>query len=104
MRVLINQWFDFWRLFGAWWFFWAPVGLFFLFKEAWYGYVRGYFLSNVKWILLEIRVPRDVAKSPKAMESIFAGLHGAAKNIDLVDLYWKGYENPWFSLEVIGNA
>ncbi|HEY4497505.1 MAG TPA: hypothetical protein VJC20_01990 [Candidatus Paceibacterota bacterium] len=104
MQAIVEQVFDFWRVFGNFWYLWLPIALFFLFRESWKGYLRGYFLSNKKWILLEIRVPRDVAKSPKAMESIFAGLHSAGKSIDLVDRYWKGYENPWFSLEVIGNA
>src|SRR3989344_3972089 len=104
MRALLNQIFEFWGFFGGFWYLWLPVGLFLLFREAWKGYLRGYFLSKTKWIVLEVRVPRDIAKSPKAMENIFAGLYGAGKNIDLVDRYWKGYENPWFSLEIVGNA
>ena len=104
MQFLAHQFVEFWGIFGGFWYLWLPIGLFVLFRESWKGYLRGYFLSNKKWILLEIRVPRDVAKSPKAMESIFAGLYSAGKSIDLVDRYWKGYENPWFSLEVIGNA
>lgn len=104
MRALFNQMFEFLRFFGGVWYLWVPAGLFFLFREAWVGYLRGYFLSNQKWILLEVRVPRDVAKSPKAMENIFTGLYGTGKSIDLVDRYWKGYENPWLSLEIVGNA
>ncbi len=96
--------FDFWRLFSAFWYIWAPISLFFMFRLAWLGYVRGHFLSQLKWILLEIKVPRDIAKSPKAMESIYAGLHGAARKPDLVEKYWKGFCPAWFSLEIVGNS
>lgn len=103
MQLLINQIFDFWRLFSAYWYIWAPIGLFFVFRAAWLGYVRGYFLSHLTWTLIEVQVPRDVAKSPKAMESIYAGLHGTTKNPDLVEKYWKGVCPPWFSLEIAGD-
>ncbi|MEK9175671.1 MAG: hypothetical protein AAB795_03735 [Patescibacteria group bacterium] len=103
MRLLINQIIDFWGLFGAFWYILAPVGLFFVFRLAWLGYVRGHFLSNIKWVLLEIQVTRDVAKSPKAMENIFAGLHGATRSIDLIHKYWEGIVLPWFSLEIVGD-
>ena len=104
MHDVISQFFGFWRLFGAFWYLWAPVGLFFIFWEAWVGYVRGHFLSQIKTILLEVTVPRDVAKSPKAMESIFAGIHGTTKNPDLVERFWKGFILPWFSFEIVGDA
>ena len=37
------------------------------------------------------------------MESIFAGIHGAARKGNLIDRYWDGWVTPWFSLEVIGD-
>src|SRR3989338_9741326 len=58
------------------WSIWLPIVLGFIFWSAWTGYVRGYFMSNAKWILLEIKVPREQTKSPKAMESILAGING----------------------------
>src|SRR3989344_6167945 len=103
MRLLINQIIDFYGLFGAFWYIWAPIGLFFVFRLAWLGYTRGYFLTNLKWVLLEVQVTREVAKSPKAMENIFAGLHGATRGIDLINKYWEGVVLPWFSLEIVGD-
>ena len=89
---------------AATWFLWLPIFLFYTFRENWLAYVRACNLSTMKWILLEIKVPREVAKSPKAMESIFAGIHGTGKGGNLVDRYWKGVFSPWFSLEIVGNS
>lgn len=86
------------------WFLWLPLFLFFIFRDVWLRYVRAQFLTGVKWALLEIRVPREVAKSPKAMESLFAGIHATSKNPNLFEKYWKGLFVPWFSLEIVGNS
>ena len=104
MSDLLQHYADFWRLIGDYWYWWAPISLFFIFRQAWLGYVRGSYLSRLKPILLEIRVPREIAKSPKAMESIFAGFTGASKSIDLVEKYWDGFCLPWFSLEIVGDG
>ncbi len=89
--------------FAKTWFLWVPGALFFIFAEVWLNYVRALFISQLKWILLEVRVPREVAKSPKAMESILAGIHGTAKSADFIEKYWKGFVPPWFSLEIVGD-
>lgn len=89
---------------AATWFLWLPLFLFFILRDKWLLYARVCNLRDMKWMLLEIKVPREVAKSPKAMESIFAGIHGTAKGGNLVDRYWKGVFSPWFSLEIVGNS
>lgn len=89
---------------GGTWFLWLPFALFFIFEDIWLKYVRAFYIANIKWILLEIRVPREVAKSPKAMESIFAGIHATAKKGNLIDKYWDGKISPWFSLEIVGDG
>ena len=80
------------------WFLWAPIALFLLFRDTWRRYVSTYFISVKKYILLEVKIPRDVAKSPQAMESIFAGIHGAARKGNVIDRYWDGSVTPLFSL------
>ncbi len=87
---------------GAW-FLWLPLFLFFILKDVWLQYARAIYLSKTKWILLEIKVPREIAKTPKAMESIFAGIHGTSRLGNLYERYWKGFFVPWFSLEIVGN-
>ena len=85
------------------WFLWVPVGLFWIFWQAWTGYVRAHFMVNHPPILLEIKVPRDIAKSPKAMESILAGIHGTRRLGNFVERYWDGWITGWFSLEIVGD-
>lgn len=52
---------------------------------------------------MEIKIPRDVAKSPKAMESIFAGIHGTMRSGNLITRLWEGFQPAWFSLEIVGD-
>lgn len=101
MDDTLSQVFNF---FWGSWFLWLPISLFYVLKDTWLKYVRAFSVLNTKWLLLEVKVPRDVAKSPKAMESIFAGIHATAKGGNLIDRYWKGTFSPWFSLEIVGNA
>lgn len=89
---------------GKSWFLWAPLALFFLFRDSWLRYVRARFIFAKNYVLLEVKIPREIAKSPKAMESIFAGIHGAARKGNLIDRYWDGWVSPWFSLEIVGDA
>jgi len=51
------------------------------------------------WVTLEINLPRDVQKSPLAMEIFLTSLlQGHVK--DKYPKYWKGDLTPWFSLEI----
>lgn len=86
------------------WSIWLPIVLGFIFWSTWTGYVRGYFMSNMKWILLEIKVPREQTKSPKAMESILAGINGTNRLGNMWERYWNGWLTAWFSLEIVGDA
>jgi len=89
------------RLAVGWWWLWAPVVLAFAAWQYWLLYVRSHYYVNTQWVLLEIRVPREIAKTPLAMEQIFAGLHGARRSGNLIDRYWDGFIPPWFSLEIV---
>lgn len=51
---------------------------------------------------MEVRIPRTIEKTPKAMELIFSGLHGIATSVKFLDKYWKGKVQEWFSLEMAG--
>lgn len=103
MGEFLSQFFELFFILGSIWFVWAPIVLFFVLRTTWHNYVHGKFLAGIKPILIEITIPRDVAKSPKAMESIFAGLHGTMKNPDLIEKYLKGVVTSWFSLEIVGD-
>lgn len=84
------------------WWLWLPVALFSAFIELWTKYLKAKAVKKINWILLEVKVPRDVQRTPKSMEQIFAGLHGVQTKIKFWDKYWKGKVQEWFSLEIAG--
>lgn len=89
---------------AAWsWFLWVPPILFIIFKYFWRKYVSAGFMSKWKWTLVEIKIPREVAKSPKAMENILAVMHGSRRMGNLLERYWDGWTTAYFSLEIVGN-
>lgn len=82
-----------------------PLALIFIFLEFWLSYVRSGFVKNIKWVVLEIKVPKEVEKSPKAMEQVFAALHGTYSfGFSFWQKYWEGKIEEWMSLEIIGRA
>lgn len=90
-------------LLGYWWII-IPLALFFILRIIWLNHIRSEFLKNIKWIILEIKFPREVVKSPKAMEQIFSGLHVAEKSPNFKEKYFKGEIPSWFSLEIVGRG
>jgi hypothetical protein len=46
-------------------------------------------------------MPREITKSPLAMEAVFAGFHHGGGEGDWYAKYWKGGVRPWWSLEMI---
>ena len=79
-----------------------PVVLIAVFIELWVRYLKNSAIKALKWTFLEIKVSRDIEKSPKSMEQIFSGLHGVLTKIKFLDKYWKGKVQEWFSFEIAG--
>lgn len=79
---------------------WVPVILFSLFISLWLKYVRTKTIIKEGGVLLEIKLPRDVFKSPLAMELILTSLFQAAKG-EFTDTFVEGKTRPWFSLELV---
>ena len=88
---------------GYWWIV-APVALFLFLRYLWINYLINKYLSGLKWILLEVKFPREIVKTPKAMEQFFAGLHAAEKKRKFKEKYIKGELSPWFSIEMVGHG
>ncbi len=86
-----------------WWII-APVALFFILRELWLNYVQKNYIDSLKWVFLEVRIPKEVVKTPKAMEQIFAGLHGTEGSPNFVEKWFKGELPDWFSLEIISQG
>jgi hypothetical protein len=84
------------------WFLVLPFTLFFLFKLLWMKYIRRKSQSALKWVLLEIIPPRELEKSPKLMESIYAGMAGVITTFNPIEIYVQGMMPAYFSLEMTG--
>ncbi|MBI4691870.1 MAG: hypothetical protein HY773_00265 [Candidatus Terrybacteria bacterium] len=78
---------------------WLPVILFLIFWGLWLYYIRARFISKLDWTLLEIKLPREITKSPKAMEIVLNMLH-QTRDGNLYERYWLGWLRAWFSLEI----
>ncbi|OGN09325.1 MAG: hypothetical protein A3J46_04120 [Candidatus Yanofskybacteria bacterium RIFCSPHIGHO2_02_FULL_41_11] len=74
-----------------------------------YGIAQNYtqlkYRLSLSWILLEIKIPKEVRKSPKAMEQVFAGLHGVyTKTLNWKEKFLGGKVPVWFSFEMVGKG
>lgn len=83
------------------WFLWLPLLLGYLCWHSWVRQLRTRFIKNLTWTLLEIKLPRDISKSPRAMEVILNALHQTSDG-NFIKKYWKGFLRMWFSLEIVG--
>jgi len=86
---------------GITWFIWLPLMAVFMFLEAWVSYVRAIFKTETTWSLLEIKIPRQILRGPKAMEQIFSSLHTFIGGPSVwYDFYWDGEVQLWYSFEI----
>ncbi|MDO8556952.1 MAG: hypothetical protein Q7R98_00625 [Candidatus Jorgensenbacteria bacterium] len=91
----------FWSFIAHTWWFWIFFPLFLLFRELMLYVRQTMFENKINWVTLELRVPREIEKSPRAMEQVlltFNSLRNAADNA--YETYWDGQMVLWSSLEV----
>lgn len=89
---------------ATWWFF-TPIIAAIVFWDAWKLYLHVRFLKNIKWVVLEIKVPKNILKTPKAMEQIFAAAHAPySYGYHFFETYWKGLEEYFMCFEIVGRA
>lgn len=77
------------------------LALFDIFKQTWLFYKQSLFKKEIEWTLLEIQIPREVQKTPRAMEQFFMALHGLRNAAgDFLEKYIEGEVTLWWSLEM----
>lgn len=79
---------------------WLIVLLGLLLWDIWLVYRRSMYFASLPNILLEIKLPKEIFKSPKAMEFLFSALYQTGGEGNWYDVYWKGQTRPWFSFEL----
>jgi hypothetical protein len=77
-----------------------PLVLIYIAVLLWVRYTQLKYISKQKPVLLEIKIPKDIQKSPLAMEIIFGVMQqsGAAT---YTEAYIDGKTSAWFSLELV---
>jgi len=81
------------------------VGLAIGFWGAWRWYIRSYFIfARTKPVLLEVRMPTDVTKSPRAMELVFTSLWFRLSTTTWIDRDWHGGSMPYYSFELVSDG
>jgi len=86
---------------ATWWVV-VPVVIFLRIKPLWLTYKGIQYSKTKSWIVLEITLPPEVEKTPKAMENVLAGLHGVWKSVSTREKWTKGASVDTFSLELAG--
>lgn len=81
--------------------FWGPLALGFLFWQVWVPYKQTQWNRKQRYILLEIKVPLDVRKSPLAMELFLNALHQTVGESSWYERWAWGKTRAYFSLEIV---
>jgi hypothetical protein len=82
---------------------WLPVILAIAFFDAWMYYIRRVYWQGIDWIVLEINPPRDIDRTPKIMEQVFAGFWGIFGTVGTkYEKYIEGKIQDYFSAEIVG--
>jgi hypothetical protein len=79
---------------------WAPIAGIIAFWHVWVWYAQSLFLSGRHPILLEMKIPREITKSPRAMELAFALFSISSGETTFIHRAWKGQVRPFFSFEI----
>ena len=64
-------------------------------------YIQEKFIYNQEWVLLNIRIPREVLRSPEAMELALNAFHQGGGIGTWYNRLVKGAVLMWFSLEIV---
>lgn len=80
---------------------WLPVLLGFVWFDMFARHNRKKFFAAQKYVVLEIRVPKEVAKSPVAMELFLNTVWQTSGESTWYDRNFLGKTRPWFSLEMV---
>ena len=79
--------------------FFIPIILVYMAVRLWVRYVQLKYISKLKSFMFEIKIPKDIQKSPLAMEIIFASMQ-ASGAATYTEAYLDGKVRGWFSLEL----
>lgn len=80
---------------------WLGGIIFYSFMKIWLHYNQQKFISGITWTLLEVQIPRDIERTPLAIEMILSNALYQHTNKDLWATWVDGQVPLWFSLEIV---
>ncbi len=79
----------------------GPIAFGYGFWTSWIWYVQSNFIfTRTRPVLLEVKMPQEITKSPRAMEQVFTNLWIRMSTTTVIDQYWGGGVLPYFSFEI----
>lgn len=81
--------------------FWLPIVFLTLLFKAWLYYRRTAYWQGMGSVLIEVKLPKEIYKSPVAMEMVLNSMHQTADEGNWYQKYWLGQTRSWFSLELV---
>ena len=82
-------------------FIWFPFLVFILLVDLWVQYRHALFFQSLTFTLLEVKLPRDIFKSPQAVEFFISNLYSTLGEGNWYEKWWKGQVRAWYSLEIV---
>jgi hypothetical protein len=82
---------------------WLPFFLLKYFWIYWMHYIRYKFWFSQEMVLLEIQLPGEVTKNPKAMELFITSMWNSGGEVTFIKRIWEGSFRPVWSLEIASN-
>jgi hypothetical protein len=90
-----------WQIFTIWWWVILPFLFFRPLTFLWLWWRRQVWFSGIKFILLDIRVPRDVVRPLRAMETVFSGLWQLYDPPNPREMWFEGKTLLAYSFELV---
>ena len=79
---------------------WLPIGLYYAAITCWIWYIQAFYLAGRDPILLEVKIPRDIFKSPRAMELALIPMNLSSGETTFINRGWQGGVRPFWSFEL----
>jgi hypothetical protein len=92
------------RILGLIWWLILPLFVFLIFWNLRLIYIRTRYLKTINWSIVELKIPKDILKTPKSMEQIFSEMAAIYSfGLKTVDVYAGGKVELWLSFEMVGH-
>ena len=101
MTILFSILFATWAILKTWWWVFIPFLLWKPFVFLWLWWRRENWSKTQKYIILEVRMPREIERPYRAMEQVFAGFWMLYDPPDWWEKWIEGHFQMALSLEIV---